>query len=153
MYRIRALSAFLALMVICTACSIDVDSRERGIQSNSDRSFFDSGKTVVRGPEGQKIKLHRPSNMKLRRGEAETLTVRFDRENFSEPVQVTVSQLPSGVEAVDAPRTTELERIEIVLRADPDADLVANQQVVVTVAGPDNISASETFDLSVRDRS
>lgn len=90
--------------------------------------------------------------MSLDRGEARPLKVRFERENFSSPVRVSVSKLPTGVEAVDAPRMTDLDNVEIVLAASNSADLVANHQIMVTVEGPDGMSATETVDLTVRDK-
>jgi hypothetical protein len=61
--------------------------------------------------------------------------------------------LPRGVEAVDAPLTTTADRVELILRADDDADLVRGHEVKVTAHGPDGISATETLKISVRERS
>ncbi len=126
--------------------------------SSSDRSWSSSNHslptdgTTVRGKNGEVLVLYKPSNLSLRRGDAESLTVRMRRENFSGDVKVTVENLPSGVEAVDAPRSTRSDSIKIVFRARDRADLVKNQDVRISAEGPDGIRATESISLTVRDR-
>jgi len=134
-----------------------------GCTENSGSALSDSGngpkrdfwgrQTTVRGERGEKLTLVRPASQTVRRGDAETMTIRLKRSGISEPVNITVSQLPAGIEAVDMPKSTQSDAVEVVLRASPSADLVANQQVMVTATGPNGMSATETFRLTVKDRS
>ena len=57
-----------------------------------------------------------------------------------------------GREAVDDSHSTTGDQVEIILRADANADLVTNHQVVVSAEGPEGIRASETFPLPVKNR-
>ncbi len=110
-------------------------------------------RTTVLGSGGEKLTLVKPKNVAIRRGEAESVVVRLRRHHFSDEVKITVSQLPRGVNAVDVPRATNADRVELLLRADEDAALVRGHQVMVTAHGPDGISATETLEISVRERS
>ena len=107
-------------------------------------------RTTVRGPSGERLTLVKPENIHLKRGKAESVMVHLRRDNFSERVRVSVTQLPSGVEAVDEPRSTNSDRVEVVLRAGSDADRVQNHQALVTAEGPDGIRATETLEISVQ---
>ena len=118
-------------------------------ESRSDRMSSD---TTVKGEHGERLSIHQPKDQDIRRGATETVTIRLQRSNISGPIRVTFSQLPSGVEAVDAPRETESDKIEVVLRARENADLVSNQRVLVTAEGPDNIRATESFNLTVKEQ-
>jgi hypothetical protein len=110
------------------------------------------GQTTVRGEHGEKLTIDKPKYQDIERGGTETVTLNLKRQNFSDSVSVSVSDLPQGVEAVDAPRSTTGEQVEIVLRARDNADLVSNHQVSVSAEGPDGIGATETFQLTVKAR-
>src|SRR6185295_4691589 len=100
--------------------------------------------STVRGPNGERLGVVRPHDQDIARGETETVTVHLKRDNIAGPVMVSIQGLPSGVEAVDAPRSTETDKVQIVLRAMPNADLVSGQRIMVTAEGPGNIRASES---------
>jgi hypothetical protein len=107
--------------------------------------------TTVRGPKGQRMTVAKPADVTLHRGEAESVTIALDRENFDGPVTVSISGLPSGVEAVDEPRSTTSESATVVLRASEHAGLVGNHMVDLTVEGPDGMRAREQFRVTVRE--
>jgi hypothetical protein len=137
--------------LLAPGCSeSDQGSNHWWSSGSSSRSPTDA--TTVRGKNGEVLVLYKPSDVSLRRGDAEPITVRMRRENFDGDVKVSVANLPAGVEAVDAPRSTRGDSIRIVLRARDRADLVQNQEVRVSVEGPEGIRATESLSLTVRDR-
>ena len=125
-----------------------------GACSSSDRTIFQSrsDESTVRGPNGERLGVVRPHDQDIARGETETVTVHLKRDNIAGPIMVTIDGLPAGVEAVDAPRSTETDKVEIVLRAMPNADLVSGQRVMVTAEGPNAIRATESFKLTVKEK-
>ena len=141
MATVRTIAALFGMALLVGACA-DSTGRVGGVDQ-----------TTVRGPSGERLTVVKPRNIDLKRGEAESFVVELRRRNFSDEVKVTVSKLPRGVEAVDAPRKTTSDEVEIVLRASEGADLVGNHQALVTAEGPDGIQATETLQISVRERS
>lgn len=117
--------------------------------SDSDGRVGGVDKTTVDGSNGMRLTLHKPRNVTIERGEAESVGVNVERDNFDGEVTITISQLPAGVEAVDSPRTTRGNHEEVVLRASKDAALVRNHQALVTVEGPDGIRATESIEISI----
>ena len=89
--------------------------------------------TEVRGPAGESVTTTLPRSLTVHRGTTVPLEVGIDRERFSGPVTVTISQLPKGVRADHTSATVETTSARFMLEAEPTADLVANQQVEVVV--------------------
>lgn len=141
------LAGVLALAAGCNDNNSMSDSHGGG----SRRDFW-GRETTVRGAHGEKLTLVKPSSQSVRRGDAETVTIHVKRNGFSDPINVSLSQLPAGVEAVDTPKSVTGDSVEVVLRASPTADLVSNQLVMVTASGPNGMGAQESFKLTVRDR-
>ncbi len=141
-------------MRILSRFSICVLALALGACSQSDQTIFGhrSDESTVRGPNGERLGVIRPHDQDIARGETETVTVHLKRDNIAGPVMVSIQGLPSGVEAVDAPRSTETDKVEIVLRAMPNADLVSGQRIMVTAEGPGNIRATESFKLTVKEK-
>lgn len=141
------LTAALTLAAGCSDKNGMFSKNDDGVQ----RDFW-GRETTVRGERGEKLTLVKPSAQSVRRGNAETLTIRVKRNGFSDPVSISLSQLPAGVEAVDTPKSVNGDSVEVVLRASPSADLVTNQLVMVTASGPNGMGAQESFKLTVKDR-
>lgn len=133
------------LIAICTG----IAGFAVGCNDAHDNSRSES---TVRGPSGEKLSIEKPHHHDMRRGETERVIINLHRHDFSGPVRVVFSQLPSGVEAVDMPRSTDTDQMEVILRAGDNADMVSNQEVMVTAEGPEGIRASVGFTLTVRDR-
>jgi len=151
MIRILKLGCAVALALALGACEKEGSSMG-GIGTVGEK-ITGTSKTEVRGTHGQKLAVYKPGNVKIRRGEAETVKIRLHRENFSDPVNVSISQLPAGVEAVDVPRSTNSDSIDVVLRASDHADLVKNHEALVTAEGPEGIRATQPFKMNVREKS
>lgn len=108
--------------------------------------------STVRGQNGEKLTLVKPHDQNIERGGTENVTIVLHRKNLDEPINVSIGQLPSGVEAVDSPREVSGNETQIVLRASDSAALVANQQVEVLAEGPNGMRTTETFRLTVKER-
>jgi hypothetical protein len=112
-------------------------------------------KTTVEGPSGKKLTLVKPADQTVKRGETNEVLVVVTRDNFRDPVEVKFENLPAGVQVLDAANkiATEDKTAKYTLKAEPNAALVDNHEVKVTVIGPDGMKATESFRLSVKDKS
>jgi hypothetical protein len=110
-------------------------------------------KTTVEGPSGKKLTLVKPANQTIARGASEKVTVMIKRTNFTEAVSIQFKDLPAGVTVVDG--TTQIEQNDhtFVLSASPTADLVGNHVASVTATGPEGLSATEQFNITVKEKS
>ena len=110
-------------------------------------------KSVTASSSGRKLELTKPSNQSLRRGETEEVAVVIGREKFTGPVKVTFQRLPRGVTVVEAKDiAADQTRAVYTLHAATDADLVENNESSVTVEGPEALTATQTFLISVKDK-
>jgi hypothetical protein len=105
--------------------------------------------TKVRGPHGEELTATAPRWVTIHRGESVPLTVGIDRDRFSGPVTVSISQLPTGVAVDRRSQRVDTDAATFALRANRDADLVAKQAVRVTVRGPDGRETTQYVDLTV----
>lgn len=105
--------------------------------------------TQMRGPEGQTITTTTPRSISVHRGGSVALEVGIDRERYTGPVKVTVSQLPRGVRADRPSATFETTSATFVLEAAPNADLVTNQQVAIIVSGLGGRETTQYVELDV----
>jgi hypothetical protein len=110
--------------------------------------------TTVQGAQGRALTLKKPADQTLRQGETEKVNVSISRSKFSDPVSVRFSDLPQGVKVIDADRrlATDESSATFNLQAAPDAALVTNHAVRVTVDGPDGLSATEIFQMTVKEK-
>lgn len=58
-------------------------------------------KTTAGAADGRQLSVMKPSNVTLKRGESGEVIVNIERKNFRDPVMVSFSQLPTGVEVND----------------------------------------------------
>ena len=106
--------------------------------------------TTVRGPGDQAVTATTPVALTIHRGDTAALEVDIDRQNFSGPVTVSVSQLPKGVEADRKSQKVETATATFALKAAKDADLVADQKIGVTVEDKDGRKALQYVALTVK---
>jgi hypothetical protein len=110
-------------------------------------------KATAIGPKGQKLTLFKPADQRLRQGETEEIAVRILRENFDGDVRVAFVDLPEGVTAISSgPIPAGKDSVVYTLHAAPDAGLVGNHMARVKVDGPDGLTATEMFAISVEAR-
>jgi hypothetical protein len=118
-------------------------------------SFLTAGceKTTVEGPAGKKLTLVKPMDSKIVRGSTEKVSIVVTRQNFDAPVIVRFSDLPKGVNVAEGANEIEGNERTFVLTASDSADLVKDHTAMVTVTGPDGMSATEQFKITVENKS
>jgi len=110
-------------------------------------------KTTVEGPAGKKLTLVKPMDSKIVRGSTEKVSVVVTRQNFDAPVMVSFRDLPKGIKVAEGANEIEGNERTFVLTASDDADLVKDHTAMVTVTGPDGMSATEQFKITVQQKS
>ena len=106
---------------------------------------------TVRGPEGKMMTVEVPMAVTVQRGPTQPLTIEIERGDFTDPVTVSVSQLPAGVTVDKASKTVETDAATFMLKADKDAAMVVNQAVRVNVTGPGGMAATKYVKLTVKE--
>lgn len=108
-------------------------------------------KKTATGLAGQKLEISKPMDESITRGETGEVDINIDRTDFSGPVTVAVSNLPSGVVVTNSSLTipSDDEKITLTLRADPTAQIVKDQVATVRVTSPTGVTVSETFKVTV----
>lgn len=109
-------------------------------------------KSTVEGPDAKKITLVKPADQSVTRGSTEKVAIVVTRSNFSGPVTIAFDNLPKGVSVADDGGKLEGNERTFVLTASSDADLVDRHAVNVTASGPDGMSVTEQFRLSVHQK-
>lgn len=108
-------------------------------------------RATVQGARGAKLTITAPGAKTLERGKMTDVNVSVGREELSGPVEITVSQLPAGVNAVKPSfqiPSTEREAT-FTLHADPNADLVTNHRALVTASAGD-VKVSEQLEITIK---
>ena len=111
-------------------------------------------KTVVEGEGGKKRTLDKPSNVTLKQGETEKIKIEVKRTNLPGDVAIRFERLPKGVDVVenDARIVGDGKDATFTLRAAADAELVENSAATVTAQGPQGMAATETFNVTVKEK-
>ncbi|MFP4355635.1 MAG: hypothetical protein ACLFUJ_10985 [Phycisphaerae bacterium] len=108
--------------------------------------------TTIQGPGGKELTVTVPSEVELTRGHQQSISIELDRKGFTDPVDVSLSNLPDGVEAQADSKSVSSDVATFVLLVDSDADLVAGHAVNLTVEGPDGMSMVKTIPMAVVSR-
>lgn len=109
-------------------------------------------KTTVEGPAGKKLTVVKPADATIRRGSNDKVNVMVTRDNFSGPVTVRFEDLPKGVTVAEGGGQIEDNSRTFVLVAGDNADLVTNHTAKVTVSGPEGMTASEQFKITIKEK-
>jgi hypothetical protein len=108
--------------------------------------------STVQGPEAKKLTLVKPSNVSVARGDTDKVALTVKRENFTGPVTVQFSKLPTGVSVEDDGGKIEGTERTFVLKATDTAALVSNHVATVSVSGPDGMKVSEEFEITIKEK-
>jgi hypothetical protein len=106
-------------------------------------------RATVEGTGGRKLTLVGPDGVTVKQGDIAEMKVAIKRENLGAPVQVTITNLPAGVKAIDSGMSIVGSEGIFHLQAEGDAALVANHQATLTAAAPEGIAASVAFSVTV----
>ena len=111
-------------------------------------------KTVVEGEGGTKLGITKPGDVSVTRGEMEKVKVELVRKNLPGDVTIRFDKLPRGVSVVEPGSviTGDGKDATYTLQAAPDADLVEKSPATVTATGPNGTSATETFNVTVKEK-
>lgn len=111
-------------------------------------------KTTVQGTNGKKLTLLQPTSQTMKRGETNSISITVTRSNFGDAVGVKFANLPKGVHVIEDKKIGADQNIgTYTLHSAPDADLVTNHVARVTVEGPEGMTATETFEITIKDKS
>jgi len=105
----------------------------------------------VEGEGSTKLTLVKPSAVTVQRGAMAKADIKIKRQNLVGDVTIRFTNLPKGVDVVEADSRIVGDDGSYTLRAAEDADLVEKHSATVTAtAGPGNISVSEPIDINVK---
>lgn len=105
--------------------------------------------SAASGPVGTRLALTQPSNQHMAQGESNRVAISIERTGFADAVEVSFSNLPSGVKVADDTIPAGQSNKDFVLVAQPTAAVVEKQIVTVTAKGR-GISTKQTFELTVK---
>ena len=113
--------------------------------------------STVSGSSGRKLTILAPADQTVKQGDTNKVGLAIVRQNFNDAVEVEVSDLPSGVTVAGGSKLTiaagSLSTDSMTLIADKDAAVITDHRVSVTAKGPDGISVTEFFKLTVKAKS
>jgi len=103
--------------------------------------------------EIKKLTLTAPTSQTIKRGDTDKVTVMVNRTNFDDPVEISFSGLPKGVEVVDkdAKVASGNKSITVTLKASADA-AVGEHEVTLIAKAPGSEENRQTFKLTVKEK-
>jgi len=104
---------------------------------------------TVHGDDDTSVTATTARSITIRRGGTANLEVGLNRHNFTGPVDVSISNLPKGVDADDDSMSVASAVTTFVLRASSTADLVTNHAIELTVEDPDGREVKQQVALTV----
>lgn len=110
-------------------------------------------RTTVEGPGDRELTLIKPADTSITRGSTAEVSVMVTRDNIPGAVSVAFERLPDGVTVENEGGVIEGNERTFVLSAAKGADLVKDHMAVVSIRGPDGMTAREEFAITVEDRS
>lgn len=115
-------------------------------------AFAGCESTNARGPGGKELTITTPPSLLVNRGGSHVAQFAVNRIGFSNPVTLTISDLPSGVTVTPVKETVEAGTTTFTFMAAPNAPLVANHNAKVTgTSGPDGVDVIHRFNISVNE--
>ncbi len=104
----------------------------------------------VQGEGTRKLSLDKPGSMTIERGGLAKAGIKIRRQDVAGEVSIAFTNLPKGVELVEAGKRIVGDEGSYTFRASDTADLVENHVADVTAsAGPGDIAVAQPFTISV----
>lgn len=109
--------------------------------------------TTAKGDGSRKLTMVKPSNQTLKRGDTNKVMITLVRENINSEVSVRFDNLPQGVKVIEQDKKIQNDEtiVNYTLFASNDAGLVSGNVVKVTAEGPDGLSVTESFEVTVKE--
>ncbi len=104
---------------------------------------------TIHGPGDKKLDVTIPSEVEVRQGAGQSVTIGLDRKNFAGPIEVTLGNLPEGTSLDEQTKTVETDQAVFMLSADSDADLVRGHAVSVDIKAPHGMTYQDHIPLTV----
>jgi hypothetical protein len=110
--------------------------------------------TSVSATGEKKLTLPKLSDYSVARNGKVEVTVKIERDGFRDPVIVSFDNVPEGVQLTDKDSkiAAEAKSGTFTLQAKDNAPLVTDHLVRVAVTGPDKLTATDTFKLTVKEK-
>jgi len=112
------------------------------------------GRSTVEGAAGAKLTLYEPAAVVLQRGGTAKTDIKIARNSLPGDVKIAFTNLPKGVELVDADAKIAGDDGTggtFTLGASDTADLVENSVAKVTATGGDAIGVTRTISITVKE--
>ena len=106
----------------------------------------------VSGPGGAQLTLAKPSAVSIERGGMAKADLSITRTNVTGDVSIRFSDLPNGVEVIDASSRIVGDKGSYTLRASDGADLVENSVAEVTATAQNGIAVTQAITISVSEK-
>jgi hypothetical protein len=100
------------------------------------------------GEGGKKLTVTPPGNTNVEQGASKDITVKINREKFTEPVDISFSGMPEKVTLEGGQIAKDVNEGKFVLKADAAAPPVDGKEVTVTAKGG-GITQTATFKVGV----
>jgi hypothetical protein len=108
--------------------------------------------TTVEGENMTALTFHKPADVTITRGQTAEITLKIERKNLDDEIEVAFSDLPAGVTIVNADKNIVGNEGVYRLQAAQDAALVSNDQASVKVTATEqNIGVTKEFMITVKE--
>lgn len=126
-----------------------------GIAALAALSTGGCGTNTATAPGGRELTLVKPADQTIQRGESNRVAVAITRDDFEGPVKVEFEGLPAGVRVAEGDTAIPADKnvMNFTLVADASAELVADKPVRIVVKGPDDLTTSAVFEVTVKEKS
>jgi hypothetical protein len=101
------------------------------------------------GRGGTMLALKDPSDQTITQGSTNDVSISVDRHGFADAVQISFSNLPTGIRVEETAIPAGESQKQFRLIAAPDAQIVNKQIVTVTAKGA-GATPTQTFELTVK---
>jgi hypothetical protein len=109
--------------------------------------------TSAKGDSGKKLSMLKPVNQTLKRGDTNQVAITVWRSNISSDVSIRFDNLPAGVKVIEKDKKMKDSDyiVNYTMFAANDSGLISGHVVKVTAEGPDGLSVTETFEMSIKE--
>jgi uncharacterized membrane protein len=134
------------LILLMSVLSLAVGCNNTTTSSVGTKTSTRTGEPVVK-----KLTLTAAKDQTINRGATEKVGISISRSNFDDPVMISVSDLPKGIEVVekDLLMATGSTSITITLKAAADA-APGEHNVTLSASAPGMDATTQTFKLTVK---
>jgi hypothetical protein len=152
-------SACLLLGLGATGCTKKTTTTDKKVETSTTTKNPDNTTTKTtkvdetkteKTEQTKKLMLKAPADATIKQGDTAKVNVAITREHYTDPVEVKLTDLPTGVTVEGTPTIAkDATSADVTLKASPDAKVVENHKVKVW-AGSDAMKQESSFKLTVK---